>query len=84
MNLEAIFAPVEAAIDAHAELDRIGDIRGEPRLVISRHGVQLRIRVKLLGSRRKPEEIYAVATTPEEAGRKLVEDLDFWAQAIRR
>jgi hypothetical protein len=78
LDLEPLFAMVDKAIAEHPKLRRAGD----PQFVIDRLGVTVKIRVSLVGSRKRPHDISGDGETTEEAVEKLISTLDLWAQAI--
>jgi hypothetical protein len=80
--IEPLFLRVEAAVDSHVALRRVPGSLGEPELRLSRFGAQIEIRVKLIGSRKKPCTISGDGETPEQAADNLIARLDHWAQAI--
>jgi hypothetical protein len=86
-DLEPIFAKVEAAINAHPKLRRVGSLAsktlGQPEVTVSRLGCDVHIQVKLQGSRKRPSKINGTGETVEEAADKLISLLDLWAEAIK-
>lgn len=78
---EAEFAAVEAAIEAHAQLELADE--PAPLMSIDRHGARMRIRVKLQKSRKRPVEIAEFGDTPAEAAARLIQSLDYWAGAMK-
>jgi len=76
----AAFARLEAAIDQHPLLKRIG----EPDCRVNRSGYSVRIQVKHMGSRKtKPDWIHEPGDSIEVACANLIQALDLWAQAIK-
>ena len=84
-DFEPLFAMIEKAVDAHPKLDRLLN-KAMPEtatIKVSRYGFSAEITVKLNGSRKRPSEIMGAGDTAEEAAQKLVESLDYWAEAIK-
>ena len=77
---DELFRKIEAAIDVHPLLKR--DPFDDPTFRISRLGVTAEVRVKRIGSRKKPTGITGDGDTVEEATNHLIEGLDIWAQVL--
>jgi hypothetical protein len=93
-RFDDLFTRLEAAIDAHPLLARVG-LGGkivtpdtpvshihEPVMSVRRVGYTVRVLVKLKGSRKKPSEITGTGETAEAAIDHLITGLDYWAQAL--
>jgi hypothetical protein len=81
-DVDDILYMVEKAVDQHSKLVR----QGEASLIVrrSRPRFEVRIRVSLRGSRKRPMDISEGSDdSVEEAALQLVEKLDFVAQAIK-
>lgn len=76
-EMELAFRLVETAIDAHPRFSRVGGIAGEPKIVMERSGVSLRIVVKL-GAWGKPSEIRGEGPSMAAAAADLVGRLETW------
>jgi hypothetical protein len=79
-ELLSLLNRVDAAVDAHAALERVGINPSSFRF--SGFGWTVTVIVKLKGSRKKATPIHADGDTPDEAVDKLVNGLDIWAKAL--
>ena len=79
-DFDALLRRIEAAIDAHPLLKR--DPFSDPVFRISRLGVTAEVRVKRIGSRKKPTGITGTGDTVEEATNHLIDGLDIWAEVL--
>ena len=80
-EVDNILYAVEKAVDQHRKLKR----QSEASLVVTRSApkFQVRIRVSLRGSRKRPMDINESADSVEEAALNLVDSLDIWAEALK-
>ena len=79
-DFEELLRRIETAVDAHPLLKR--DPLSDPVFRISRLGATAEVRVKLIGSRKKPTGITGTGDTAEEATNHLIDGLDLWAQVL--
>ena len=72
---------VERAVDQHKRLVRAS----HASLVFTRHEPKFTVSIdaRVRGSRKKPAAICGGGSSPEEAAKKLIEQLDAWAEAIQ-
>jgi hypothetical protein len=76
---EEFFKWAEEAVDSHPRLGR--DPSWEAKMVVDRSGCSCHIKVRLEGSRKKPQVIWGSGDTPWEATKALADSLDTWADA---
>jgi hypothetical protein len=71
---------VERAVDQHKRLVRAS----HASLVFTRHEPKFTVTIdaRVRGSRKKPVAIHGGGSSPEEAGKRLIEQLDAWAETL--